>query len=744
MRRTGARWAVLFGTAIGLVVLVAGPAGAQQPEFSRRWELRGSQFDFSQDGVWRRRARAVAEQRAAALGRGDFALLNAPRRLTGPVPSAMAISGTLKVPAILFRFANPPASQIDSAQYTQYLFGATPPALRPYTLRTLYEQWSNGGFSMQGNAIGWVTLANAEATYTGPTTGCPSPLGLCNGVWDGPSFAAMQAGLREAVGLADPLVNFGLYDNDGPDLVPNSGDDDGYVDLVVFAHPEMDGACLQAGNNHIWAHRSSLGGVATTDLWTGHGSLTVRVRDYIVQSGVGGATSCDISQIMPIGTIAHETGHGLGLPDLYDTNSGDGDDSEGIGGWGLMGSGNYYRPLSPSAFEAWSRARLGWVTVRQLSTSGVYTFGPSALGDSVFLVRPTGSNPRNEYFLLENRQGVQSDSALIAMRAPGLLVWHMDSTQIVNRWSANTINSGYPHGVVLVEANGPPYHLLSSTSGVRNRGDDKDPFPGSTNTTSLYPTAGDAAMLYDGTPPGFVLDSIAQLAPQGAMRFRIAFGGNLAVAASDTTAKVRVRGQTTGRFRQFLMAGDTATVELDSLQVNPAGTTQYAFVRWSDGGARSHRVTTGQRDSTITATVTRRFDVRWTVAGPGSVTAAPSLPATGSFVAEGDSVVLLARPSANGVFMGWGGDVSSLGLRLTVSATQAYNVTASFTVAPLDSVVGHLLHGTGLTLQQATMLDNTGNHNGRFDLGDFVAWLDQSGTTISAELMARIFARARQ
>jgi immune inhibitor A len=734
--------AVLLGAVVGLAALGAGTARAQQPGLARRWELRGPQFDFAPDGVWRRRARGVAQARAAAIARGDFTALNAASRLAGPALSGLAVTGTLKVPAVLLRYADTPAGLRDSSEYTQALFGAVPPGGRPYTVRTLYEEMSNGLFSLRGNAVGWVTLDSNESQYVGPATGCPSQFGTCNGVWSFAAFSALRVGLQEAVVKADSLVDFGLYDNDGLDGTPNSGDDDGYVDLVIFVQPMKDGACVSATNNHVWAHRSSLGGVATTDLRTGGG--VIRVRDYTIQSGVGGAVACDSTQMMPIGTAAHETGHGIGLPDFYDTNPNDDDDSEGIGGWGLMGSGNYYAALSPSSFEALSRSLLGWVTVRRLQNTGTFSFGPSALGDTVFLIRPTGQNPRGEYFLLENRQGVLTDSARIRSAGPGLLVWHVDSAQYYTRFGYNDINSGPIHGLVLAEAHGAPYSLLSSTSGIRNRGDGGDPFPGTSGVTALVPDAANKGWLNFGVAPGFQLDSITQLAVNGPMRFRVVFGSNLTVAAADTTAKVRVRGQLAGRFRQFLLEGDTATVEIDTLQTNAAGTTQYRFAGWSDGGARTHLVTAGSRDSTITAGLARRFDVRWTVTGPGTVSATPSVAAAGSWVADGDSVVLVARPNPNAIFMGWTGDVITSEPRIAPLAVQPYNLTATFSAATADSIVHHLLVGTGLSPSQVTMLDYQGNRNGRFDLGDFVAWLDQSGTAVSAELMARIFARVRQ
>ncbi len=742
MRRADGRWLVAAVVAAGLAAPAA-RALAQEPErLVRNWELNGTRYDFSRDGVWRKRARDVAAARAAALARGDFRILNAPVQAAGPQPSPYAITGVLNVPALLLRFADTDTTKLlgDSTLYTSLLFGTTPPLGRPYSVRTFYEAMSQGLFSMQGRAIGWIPLSKTEVHYTGPATGC-SPYGTCNGIWSNAAYDSLYNGLVETIHLADSLFHVD-WSQFGYDATT------GVLDLVVFIQPAKDGACHTSTNNHIWSHRYSLGYVATKTAWPGHPGQFLKVNDYTIQSGVGGAQGCDSTQVMPIGTAAHETGHGLNLPDLYDTSGDTLVTTEGIGEWGLMSEGNYARPLSPAFFEAWSRQYVGWTTVVPLTTGGAYTLGPVETGDTVYLIRPTGSNLRHEYFLLENRQALLSDSGLINKKgAAGLLVWHVDSTQIANGWSSNTVNSGPAHGLTLVEADGLNnlLALVYFSGSGSNRGDSGDPFPGSTGRTHLGADPGSpSTALHSGGYAGFVLDSITQVTPGGAMRFRLNFGAMLAVAASDTAAKVRVRGQLVTTFRQFLNQGDTATVGIDSVQTDGAGTARYRFVSWSDGGARTHLVTTtAPRDTTLTAAVARSFVVSWTTAGPGSVTAAPGTASSGAWVADGDTVGLTAQPSPNALFMGWSGTASSSAPHLVLTATQAHAVTATFTAAPLDSVVKQLLDGHGLTPLQVLILDFQGNRNGRFDLGDFLAWVDQSGTAVSAQVLARIFERTR-
>ncbi len=479
-------------------------------------------LDFSPHGVWRGRARQVRANRARLLAARQFSALNA-RLLAPGIFSTTTVSGTLVEPVVLFKYQDTPAGEIvgDTTAYDNVLFASTPPNLRPYTVRTYYEQLSSGQMTITGKALGFVTLDSSEVAYTGAAGTCTgNPYGTtnCNGLFSGDAYARMQQGLREALQKLDSSVDWTQFTSHGDTL-----------DLVVFAHPAKDGACGGYGypnpttgdatNNHIWSHRSTLAvPYQTHSIRLGGGPLTV--VDYIIESAVGGASSCDTTRIMPVGTVAHETGHGFDLPDLYDTSPTE--TSEGVGEYSLMGSGNYSSPLSPSRFDAWSLSQLGWVNVVPLAANGTHQFGGAPVSDTVFYVRAADPNPRGEYFLLENRQPLQSDSAMIRLHGGGgLLVWHVDSTQMANHGfsTSNNVNEGPIHGLEVVQADGR-WDLDLGISRGGNRGDAGDPFPGATNALTFVPSRN-----ADGAYAGFEIDSIRQLSTTSpmSMAFRLQF-----------------------------------------------------------------------------------------------------------------------------------------------------------------------------------------------------------------------------
>ena len=164
-------------------------------------------FDFRRDGVWRRDARAVRALRRRLLSRRSFGALNAPMATGGgaalaggvPLRSNVAVSGVLKVPAIIFKFKDTQASQLrNSTQYDQVLFAAAPTgasAGRPYTYRSFYEQMSNGLLSVQGQTYGYAALDSNEVTYTGTAGTCiRTATAIATGCSATPRFSGCKPG----------------------------------------------------------------------------------------------------------------------------------------------------------------------------------------------------------------------------------------------------------------------------------------------------------------------------------------------------------------------------------------------------------------------------------------------------------------------------------------------------------------------------------------------------------------------
>lgn len=216
-------------------------------------------------------------------------------------------------------------------------------------------------------------------------------------------------------------------------------DDDGLVDqvYVIYAgYSESSGA----PSNTIWPHESMLGTALRLD--------NVYLNTYACSSELQGSEGQDIAGI---GTMCHEFSHCLGLPDFYDTSNNveDAKQQYGMNMWDLMSAGCYNgNECIPAAFTGYERVFCGWTSYREL-TAPCRVTGLKPISADGEVYRITNPGNRNEYYLLENRNGNTGwDRGFypndMGARPAGLLITHV--TYVASRWTSNTVNatgSGY-------------------------------------------------------------------------------------------------------------------------------------------------------------------------------------------------------------------------------------------------------------------------------------------------------------
>jgi len=730
-------------------------------------------FDWGPNAAWRRRANAVRETRMQLLRSGNIRELNAIRggpafapALRVGVGPATAVVGAFRVPVILLAYKDIPAPY-PVPLYQCLLFGSNPAGCglvgnfsHPYSVKTYYEELSHHRISLDGVVFPTVGMDSVGAFYTdgckGITvtnnTSCPD-----RSATGGNRMALMlKAALDSISNRLDAATVWGQFDNDGPDAVPNSGDDDGVVDFVTFVQPEVGGECTQnvpptAG---VWSHRFVYSGwfgqpYVTKTPRTGSVGQFIRVNDYTIQSALGGSTSCLVNEIMGIGTVSHETGHAFGLPDLYDTRG----PTQGIGGWGLMGSGNYARPYSPASYDAWSLNTLGWATIDTPGTSRTITAGARLLTDTIFYAKMP-NNPE-EYVLLENRQAVLSDTAHMnpalpgtcpmfgfCAKSPGLLVWLINQSKVESGRAPNTVNFGPLHGVALIQADG-----LNSlrVAGSRNRGDRGDSYPGLTGNTKLSLLSNPASRDNFGGFFGFILDQIENLG-NGSMRFRFTRREPTVIAAQNG-AQVRVNAQLWDRFEEVVPGGDQLQVSVDDVQLLDAGKTRARFLAWSNGGPRDQTLTSNPaKPDTLIASFSLEHRLLLLPMTGGATTSSVSGDLSlGIFLPVGAAVTLTANPLPGFVFAGWRGDTVATNTVLQLTMGKGYDLEARFValVPVLEAdAIADLLGTPRLTDIQRTFLDELGNRNGALDVGDLLAMLRRSGQPVPPALLVKAAAAA--
>jgi M6 family metalloprotease-like protein len=346
------------------------------------------------------------------------------------------------------------------------------------TMTDYFREVSYGNFLVSGMVSGWRRVKNDSVYYS---AGCK---GLCEG-------APLAEMVKERLD-AESGLDWAAYDNDGSDDKPNSGDDDGFVDFVVFVHPDRGGECNGSGT--IWSQHNSLGADAYITSTKRPDGTFIKIDGYVVSAG----RACDAKSINTIGVLSHELGHALDLPDLYDTDGSNGQ-SYGVGVWCLMGmggwGGDWNTPSRPMHLGAWAKARLGWVTPDLIvADRKPGRFLTSAKSPAAYKLRVNA----HQYYLIENRQRVGFDSTAPGV---GLLVWKINEAVINAQERDNLVNADETNkGVEVVQADG--FENLnfaevacSATAGIGcgTAGDDSDTFRGAKNILAFDTTTSPAA-----------------------------------------------------------------------------------------------------------------------------------------------------------------------------------------------------------------------------------------------------------
>lgn len=404
--RVGARWVRLAaGTALAGLAIAAesAPASAQDIEVAAHVlgrRLPTAYYD-----------RVARDPSTFALRNGWIA------RAESAAASGHPLSGEfplLIVPAV---FADSPEPTIPTSEIQRILFDGPAEA---GTMTEFYEVSSRGVFTVHGVVAPWVRTSLTVADVRAGSYGLGDD-------------ARTGEFIVEALALADEYIDYAMFDNDGPDDVPNSGDDDGVVDALAVEFLESRITCQGQGPT-IWAHRSRVAGwlgepFVSADM--GANGEPIQANDYVTQA----AESCTGQPQTPV-VIAHEFGHALGLPDLYDQTDGILPEQRNwvLGCWSIMAGGQWGcgpalaegRWDRPTHFGPWEKDRLGWLP--DLVTAGDVL-------DEEFTLRPVESSGEvlrvdlspTEYLYIEYRDGSGFD---VNLPGTGILVHHIDRTRI--------------------------------------------------------------------------------------------------------------------------------------------------------------------------------------------------------------------------------------------------------------------------------------------------------------------------
>ena len=341
-----------------------------------------------------------------------------------------------------------------------------------------FSDQSNGSYCPQFDVFGPVTLSR-ETEYYGKDI-----------KEEGNDQHAADA-LVEACKLANKqfTINWADYDSDN----------DGYIDFVYLIYAgqgQADGGADYTIWPHNWNISSARALYADGDESGEHG--TIHYCTYTeAECIVGGkyidnyACSGEIDynkSLCGIGTLCHEFGHVMGLPDLYDTDYDTNyEDALTPNMWDIMDAGSYNGDgHCPPNYDPWEKAFFGWATPENLGDYGqkLQIIANGQKGAKIYQINESGVRQKatdpGQCYYLENRQQSGWDTYV---PGHGLLIWQVNYNEKV--WAENAPN--------VTSTKGSPLYSIVSASGTEIGTPKKgayNTFPGKSGKTSVTLIAG--------------------------------------------------------------------------------------------------------------------------------------------------------------------------------------------------------------------------------------------------------------
>lgn len=333
--------------------------------------------------------------------------------------------------------------------------------------REYFKSQSNGAYAPVFDVYGPVTLSRPLAYYGTDLSE------------EGDDEYATDA-VVEACILANQQfdINWADYDSDN----------DGYVDFVYVIYAGQ-GQADGGASTTIWPHNWDV----TSAISEGYCTYTDAQRTFNGKKVDNYAMSSELSGtfIDGIGTLCHEFGHVMGLPDLYDTEY-DNIYNAGLtpNDWNIMDGGSYNADgHCPPNYDPWQKYFFGWHTPINLGNEGqVLTLQANGTtGYQAYQINASGTqqnyNQSGVCYYIENRQPQGWDAPLTGH---GLLIWKINFNQ--EAWENNAPNN--------TGTTGSPLYTVVSADGTKigtKNGVDYCPrntFPGSKNKTSWNGVSG--------------------------------------------------------------------------------------------------------------------------------------------------------------------------------------------------------------------------------------------------------------